>query len=63
MPTLAMKSAGPNTRASSRGDAAAIAFTAARPPASSICASIPVRPGVRPASRSTCPSSRSSHTT
>ena len=44
MPRLAMKSAGPNTSAASRGEAAAMASTAARPRASSICASMPIAP-------------------
>ena len=60
MPRLAMKSAGPKTSASSRAEAAAIASTAARPAASSICASIPMRPGGSPTDCSTWPSSRSS---
>ena len=63
MPIEAMKSAGPNTRAISRGEAAAIASTAARPAAFSICASMPIRPGSSPADRSTWPSSTSSQTT
>ena len=63
MPMLAMKSAGPNTSASSRPDAAAISSTAASPLASSICASMPIRPGSRPVACSSWPSSRSSQRT
>ena len=47
MPTLAMKSAGPNTSVSSRSDDPAMASTAASPRASSIWASIPIRPGLQ----------------
>ncbi len=60
---LAMKSAGPNTSDTSRGDAAAIASTAARPAASSIWASMPIAPGGRPATCSAWPSSTSSQQT
>jgi hypothetical protein len=44
----AMKSAGPKTIVSSRGDDAAIALTLVRPRAFSICASIPIRPTSKP---------------
>jgi len=58
-----MKSAGPKTSASSRGEDAAICSTAVSPRASSICASIPMRPSARPVACSTWPSSRSSQAT
>ena len=63
IPTDAMKSAGPNTSETRRGEAAAIASTAASPAASSICASIPTRPAGWPVACSAWVSSRSSQTT
>ena len=63
MPMLAMKSAGPKTRASSRADAAAMASTPARPRASSIWASMPIRPRSSPVACSIWDSSRSSQVT
>jgi hypothetical protein len=59
----AMKSAGPKTTVSSRGEAAAIASTLTRPLAFSIWASIPIRPGSKPIAFSIWVSSRSSATT
>ena len=56
---LAMKSPA-ETSAAIRGDAAAIASTDASPAASSICASIPVRPTGTPHACSTWPSRMSS---
>ena len=44
----AMKSAGPNTSVSSRGDEPAMASTLTRPRAFSICASMPIRPTAQP---------------
>ena len=59
----AMKSAGPKTMVSSRGEAAAIASTFTRPLAFSIWASMPIRPTSKPIVFSIWVSSRSSATT
>ncbi len=56
----AMKSAGPKTMVSIRGEAAAISSTFTRPLAFSICASMPIRPTSRPTVFSICVSSMSS---
>jgi len=57
---LAMKSAGPNTSASTRGLAVAIASMLVNPIAFSICGSIPILPTSRPLAFSTCVNNKSS---
>ncbi len=55
----AMKSAGPKTMVSIRGEAPAMASTLTRPLAFSICASMPIRPTSKPMVFSIWVSSRS----
>jgi hypothetical protein len=59
----AMKSAGPKTMVSSRGEAAAISSTFTSPRAFSIWASMPIRPASKPIVFSIWVSSRSSAVT